>query len=215
MRINSLNENARLFAVSKNLTGDQKTAFAAFFADEVAQLNAHNVKIQGAVDASSTKPLVLSIFTDFRIYAIVIPQVRLEKRIYELQNHATTLATVTFPKIQLAIDAAKAEGMDVAMWQANLDAAKLVVASDTAKLPVLLMQIASLKPSDYGTTSRSTILSVNTGVRAVARDFEYLRTKVKRPTVMRRLANGMMMTTVIASSSASSSVWVSILFRSS
>jgi hypothetical protein len=188
-RVNSLNENARIFAASKNLTGDQKTAFAAYFADQIAQLNALNVKIQAGADASSTKPLVASIFTDFRIYGIVIPQVRLEKRIYELQNHSTKLTSDTFPKIQAAIDAAKAQGKDVISWQKSFDDAKVVVASDTAKLPVLLMQIAALKPVNYGTTSRSAIISVNNEVRMIARDFESIRIKMRRPVVMKYFEN--------------------------
>lgn len=180
MRVNSLNDNAKAVAASKNLTDPQKQAFAAFFSDEVTKLNALNTGIQAGADATSTKALVTSIFTDFRIYAIVLPQVRLEKRIYELQNHATKLADV-FVKVQAAIDEAKVKGKDTTTWQKNLDDAKALVATDNTKLASLLTQIGSLKASDYGTSSKATIIAVNAGVKAVAQDFESLRLKVKHP----------------------------------
>ena len=186
-RVNSLNANAQAVAASKNLTANQKTAFAAFFVDEIGKINLRGQAIASSTDATSTKALVTGIFVDFRIYAIVIPQIRLEKRIYELQNHALKLTTDTFVKIQTAIDTQKAAGKDVTVWQKNLDDAKTLVASDTPKLSSLLIQIGSLKPSDYGTTSKTTIESVNIGVRAVARDFQSINWKIKRPTALRRL----------------------------
>jgi cell pole-organizing protein PopZ len=128
--------------------------------------------------------LTSSIFTDFRIYGVVLPQVRLEKRIYELQNHAASLTEV-FAKVQLAIDAQKAKGKDVSVWQANLDATKTLVVKDTEKLSSLFTQISALKPSDYGTTSKATIESVNIGVKAVAKDFQSIRSKIRRPEILK------------------------------
>lgn len=197
-RVDSLNSNAVAIANTKGLTAEQKAAFATFISGKVTELNTLNTKIQAGVDASSTKQLVSSVFTDFRIYAIVIPQIRLEKRIYELQVHATKLGD-TFTKIQTAINTAKTNGKDVTVWQKSLDDAKTLVASDTAKLPSLLLQISALKPSDYGTTSKATIEAVNLGVKGVARDFESIRLKVKRPAVMRHIM-------INASSTASTTI---------
>lgn len=184
-RINSLNANAAVVAASKNLTTEQKAAFAAFFSGKVTELTALSAKISAGVDASSTRPLVTSIFTDFRIYAIVLPQVRLEKRIYELQNHVTKL-TETFTKVQAKIDEQKTKGKDVTTWQKNLDDAKTLVAADVQKLTTLFTQISALKPSDYGTSSKATIQTVNVGVRAVAKDFNSIHMKVRRPEILKR-----------------------------
>ena len=182
-RVNSLNANAQVIAGSKHLTIEQKAAFAAFFSGKVTELTTLGTTIASGTDASTTKPLVTSIFTNFRIYAIVLPQVRLEKRIYELQNHVTKL-TETFVKVQTKIDEQKAKGRDVTVWQKSLDDAKTLVTTDTQKLTTLFTQISALKPSDYGTSSKATIESVNKGVKEVAKDFNSIGRKVRRPEML-------------------------------
>lgn len=185
-RINSLNANAQAVAASKGLTVEQKAAFATFFSGKIAELTALGVKIAQGADATTTKPLVNSIFTDFRIYAIVLPQVRLEKRIYELQNHVVKL-TETFTKVQTKIDEQKAKGKDVTVWQKGLDDAKTLVTTDTQKLSTLFTQISALKPSDYGTSSKAVIDSVNKGVKEVAKDFNSIGRKVRRPEILHKV----------------------------
>lgn len=185
-RVKSLNENAQIIAASKTLSSEQKAVFAAFFSSKVADLNALNTKIQAGTEASSTKVLVSSIFTDFRIYGVLLPQLRIQKRIYDLQNHSAKLSE-TFAKVQIRIDEFKAKGKDVTVWQKNLDDAKTLVATDTAKLPVLLVKINDVKPSDYGTTSKTVIESVNKDVRSIAKDFQSINGKVKRPEFLRAM----------------------------
>ncbi len=187
-RVNSLNQNAVAVANAKGLTADQKTAYAMFFTGKIGELNALGVQIASSTDASSTKALVSSIFTDFRIYAVVLPQVRLQKRIYELQNHTVKLSE-TFAKIQVKIDEEKAKGKDVSVWQKNLDDAKMIVATDTAKLSSLMTQINALKPSDYPTTSKSVIEATNSGIKSVAKDLNTLGKKVRRPILKKIITN--------------------------
>lgn len=186
-RVNSLNTNANLIAKSKALTADQKSAFAAFFSSKIVELNTLRVKIASSTDATSTKPLISSIFTDFRVYGILIPQLRLEKRLYELQNHAAKLTTDTFVKVQTRIDEFKLKGKDVTVWQKSLDDAKTLVASDTQQLSALLIQINAMQPVNYGTSSKATIESINKSIRNIAKDFQSINKKVKRPEILRAL----------------------------
>lgn len=183
-RINFLKANSKPIANSNALTADQKTVFATFFSGKITELTTLGSTISSSTDATTTKSLISSIFTDFRIYGVLVPQIRLQKRIYELQNHTTKL-TETFTKIQTRIDEFKAKSKDVTVWQKNLDEAKVLVTTDTQKLSALLTQISALKPSDYGTTSKMTIEAVNKGVREVARDFQSINKKVKRPEFLR------------------------------
>lgn len=184
-RVHSLTSNASSVSESK-LTAEQKLVFATFFSGKVADLTALGAKIAAGTDASSTKLLVASIFTDFRIYGIVIPQIRLEKRIYDLQNHIAKL-TATFTSVQAKIDEQKAKGKDVTAWQKGLDGAKLLVTTDSVKLPALLSQISALKPADYGTTSKATIVSVNTGVRMIAKDLQSINRMMRRPQILHKM----------------------------
>lgn len=179
-RINALNQNAKEVAKAKSLTVEQKMAFAAFFGGKMTDLDMLGTKIAHETDASSTKVLVESIFTDYRIMGVVIPQIRLQKRIYEVQNHLTKLPD-TFTKIQVKIDEQKAKGKDVSSWQKGLDDAKLLIATDTERLSVLMTQVNSMKPADYGTSSKSTIEAVNKEVKRIAKDANSIVSKVRKP----------------------------------
>lgn len=178
-RVNSLTSNKNSIEKSK-LTVEQKTVLSTVITTNINGLTTLGTSIASSTDATSTKVLVNKIFTDFRIYAIVIPQLRLEKRIYDLQNHIPKL-NETFTKIQTKIDDQKAKGKDVTVWQKSLDDAKTFVATDTAKLSSLFTQISALKPSDYGTTSKATIESVNAGVKLVAKDFASISKVARAP----------------------------------
>jgi hypothetical protein len=169
-RVGSLNTTGATLSSSKTLSLEQKAVFSTAIASQVAGLTTLGTSISSGTDASSTKALVASIFSTFRIYAVVMPQIRLEKRINDLQNHAAKLADV-FTKIQTNIDAQKAKGKDVTTWQAALDNAKALVVTDTTKLAALFTQISAMKPADYPTTSKTTIDAVNVGIKAVAKDF--------------------------------------------
>jgi hypothetical protein len=185
-RVYALEENAKAVAKSNGLTAEQKTAFAAYFTQKQGEMTSLGAKIAQGTDASSTKSLVVSIMTDYRIFAIVLPQVRLEKRIYEVHNHAIKL-NETFAKVQLVIDSQKGKGKDVTSWQKNLDEAKLTVASDTEKLAVLFTKIDALKPLDYGTTSQAVILDVNSGIKNIAKDFQAINAKIRKPSTLKAL----------------------------
>lgn len=179
-RVNSLNSNAKAIADSKYLTAEQKAAFASFFTGKISDLNTLNAKIASSTDATSTKALVSSIFTDYRIYGVLIPQLRLEKRLYELQAHATKLTDV-FAKVQTRIDGFKAKGKDVTVWQKNLDDTKALVAADVTKSQDLLVKINALHASDYGTTSKAVIESVNKDTKAIARDLQSVNRRIMKP----------------------------------
>lgn len=185
-RVTSLNQNAKAVADSKQLTAEQKVAFAAFFSGKIAELTTLGGKIASSTDATSTKVLVQSITTDFRIYAVVLPQVRIQKRIYEMQNHIAKLSE-TFTKIQSRIDQEKAAGKDVTVWQKSLDDAKILVATDTEKLSALMVQISAMKPSDYQATSTATIKTVNKGIQMIAKDINSIGKKVRKPSGMKRM----------------------------
>lgn len=200
-RINSLNANAQPIANSKALTAKQKAAFASFFTTKINDLNAVGAKIASSTDATTTRSLVSSIFTDFRIYGVLLPQLRIEKRLYELQNHAGKV-TESFVKVQARIDEFKAKGKDVTVWQKNLDESKTLVATDTQKLSNLLTKINALQPSDYGTTSKATIESVNKDMRLIARDFQSLNRKVKRPEFLRTIKDFKIATSTQATTTA-------------
>jgi hypothetical protein len=181
-RINALSSNGKAIDGSK-LSVEQKAAINGVITTNKNGLTTLGASIASSTDATSTKVLIDKIYSDFRIYAIVIPQIRLEKRINELQNHIPKLND-TFAKIQAKIDAQKAKGKDVTVWQKSLDDAKALVVTDTTKLAGLYTQVSALKPADYGTSSKATIDAVNTGIKSVAKDFSSIAKTARAPRVL-------------------------------
>jgi cytochrome b involved in lipid metabolism len=183
-RINSLESNRVAINANKSLTTDQKTALTTILNTNITGLTALKATVASSTDATSTKSIINAIYTDFRIYGIVIPQVRLEKRIFDLQNHSTKLSD-TFLKVQNKINEYKGKGKDVTVWQKSLDDAKLLVANDMNTLVVLLGKVGALKPSDYGTTSKMVIGDANTTIKKVAQDFNTVARTLNKSKILK------------------------------
>lgn len=197
-RISDLQSNDK--AIIKSQLGvDQKAALSSIIGTNVSGLTALKATIGTSTDATSTKALIDSIYTKFRIYGVVIPQIRLEKRIYDLQNHVTKLSD-SFVKVQARIDEYKGKGKDVTVWQKNLEDAKLLVATDVGKLATLMAQAQSLKPSDYGTSTKATIEAINVGIKAVAKNFNGIQKIINKPKTLKDVS--------VTSSPLTASEWV-------
>ena len=209
-RLNSLNTNKQIIEGSKSLTAEQKTALITLITNNSTGLTALGVSIAAGTEASSTKALVASVYTNFRIYGIVIPQIRLQKRIYDLQNHSTKLSE-TFLKVQTKIDEYKGKGKDVSVWQKNLDDSKILVANNMNTLANLLTTVAALKPVNYGTSSKATIESANATLKVVLKDFNSIKKNLHKPNVLKNTPGkvGGNSTTTPTVLSGTSWVWVS------
>lgn len=184
-RIKSLESNSDAIAKNKKLTSEQKNVLITTLQSEITKLTALSVSVASSTSATTTKILIDSVFSDYRIYGIVIPKVRLEVRIYQLKNHAVTLSE-TFSKLQAKIDEQKAKGNDVTSWQKGLDEAKVLVAQDMFKLDELLKKTATLTPASYGTTSKAVIESVGSDIKIITKDFNTIVSKVRAPAKMKK-----------------------------
>ena len=182
-RLNSLNANRQAIDANKSLTIDQKAALMTLITNNITGLTALRMSISVGTDITSVKNLVASIYTNFRIYGIVIPQIRLEKRIYDLQNYSIKLSD-TFIKVQAKIDEHRGKGKDVTVWQKNLDDSKVLVANDMNTLTNLLTTVVALKPIAYGTTSKATIELVNNTLKSVLKDFNSIKKNLHRPALL-------------------------------
>lgn len=179
-RVSSLNDNAEVINENKKLSDEQKTALNTIISTNITGLTALGNSIASSSDPAATKTLVKSIYTDFRIFAIVIPKVRIEKRIYDLQNHAQNLSDL-FVQTQTKIDAAKAEGKNVDAWQANLDNAKIRVATDLTLLTSVFTKIDELSPANYNVTHKTVITQANATLKSIVTDFNYVTKSVRQP----------------------------------
>lgn len=197
-RINSLNATAKAVTTNKVLTDEQKNTLIAIATKNISALTVLGTTIASSTDATSTKVLVGSIYTSFRIYGIVIPQIRLEKRVYELQNHSVRLSDI-FLKVQTKINDYKGKGKDVIVWQKNLDDAKLLVANDMNTLANVAVKVKALTPTDYGTTSKMVFSVAAIDLKNVAKDFNSIAKTLNKPKKL-KASSGTSTSTVSATS---------------
>lgn len=155
--------NARVFSLTalrnkiqlnKNLTTEQKATLVADIDGNVTKLNALAAEIKNwSGDAAGLKAKVQSIYTDYRVFAVLIPKIGLQTTLFVQSNHAAKLDEA-FAKVQDKITAAGAKGIDITKWQAALDAAKAKKIDITTKITTITGLVNGLKPADYPDTSK-------------------------------------------------------------
>ena len=169
-RITSLNSLKTKIQNNKNLTDTQKSALSAQIDGRVAALNALAGQIKAATTVDSVRQLDQSIYTGYRIYAIVIPQINRSITLDTLTAHLNTLNTTAFAKVQARIDAAKAKNKNVTNWQNNLNAAKGMVAGVQSKIDTAMQKVSALQPSDYPANSKTIFADVKTSITSIRKD---------------------------------------------
>lgn len=211
-RIATLNSTKKIFDDNKSLTPEQKASLSATITTNVAGLTSLRSTLATSTSATSSRILVKSIYTDFRIYGIVIPQVRLEKRVYDLMNHSQKLSD-RFLLAQDKINKAKEKGYDVTQWQKSLDEAKISVATDMNTLVQLRTQVKALTPADYGTSSKATIESVNQSIRSISKNFNSIAKTLRRPAYMSKSGTATSTRTIVATTTAVTSTTTTPVIR--
>jgi len=162
-RVNELNKLESKITKTKNIDASS-TDLISKIETQKNGLTALGVSIQAGTEASSTKVLVKSIFTNYRIFALFIPQIHFLRAIDTLKNHIANL-TERFIKVQANIDVAKTKGQNVAVRQASLDSAKAVLAGVSVSLVDLKIKAEGLKPASYPVTSKTVFAELKTGIK--------------------------------------------------
>lgn len=162
------------------LTDTQKSSLVATIDGRITSLNALAEQLPQTKTVEEARKLVESIYSGYRIYAIVIPQIDRMMKFDELTNYVTKLNLVTFAEVQKRIDADKARGKEVTNWQNNLNAAKDMVPMIQTKIDMLRAKVAGLQPADYPTSSKTIFADIKTGIASVRQDISTLRQKLVR-----------------------------------
>ena len=186
-RIAALNEVAKAIAGMKNLSVTQKASFTAEITTLTSELNGLQAKIQA--DASSTpvgtrgalaSSSVLrqdyqSITKDYRIYALVIPQVR----ILAAADRATTIIssyTTLSAKLQSRLATASAAGKNVSSQQAALVDLNSKIADATTQVAAAISAVSNLVPDNGNTaiagTNEKAIKTGQAAITAAEKDIQ-------------------------------------------
>lgn len=166
---------------ASKITTTQKQALVDSIDAEVTNLNSLLANIKSSTSTASAKSLDNSVYTDYRVLAVFIPQEKILSSAYTLENHLTKLDDV-FTKAQARIDTKKTSGKDVTILQQNLDSAKALEATISSNLNDVVSKANSMKPADYPVVSKATIKALNQSLKTVTADFKKINSILKSKT---------------------------------
>lgn len=177
-RILALNKAKTKIAAQKNLSVSQKAALTAELETSVAAMQKITTAIKAdTMDAVALKAQIKAIYSDYRIFAVVLPRVNYETAFDVQTTHSANLAT-SFAKFQTRIDAAKLAGIDVVAVQSALDVikAKNVVLAQT--ITTNRAAVAAIGAADYPTKSKQAFVDARAQVKANTQSFKNINNQI-------------------------------------
>jgi len=148
LRLTNLTKLKTTVADAKHMTAADKTSLTNEITTEITGLTALQTQLKGETTVTAALTDVQSIFTEFRVYALIDPKVRLMKVADDQQTIEATLASLA-GKLQTRITKDKTAGKDVAAMQTTLDSMNSEIASTKAMSVDAETKVIALQPSDY------------------------------------------------------------------
>lgn len=147
-RITTLNTLTNKITAATKLTAADKASIAAQVSTEITSLTALKTKLAADTTLADAKADAQSIYTDYRVYALIVPKVRLVKTADDQQVVEVKL-TALAAKLQTRLTSAKAAGKDTTSLQAQLDDLNAKVSAAQAISASIESKVIALQPSDY------------------------------------------------------------------
>jgi len=147
-RLTALDTRQHELANAKHLTSDHLAALDANIDQTRSGLTALKAQIQAETDMTKLRSECESIWTGYRVFALVLPRTRLVA-VADAEGFVAGRLTDVSTRLQQAVDNAKAQGKDVTKAQADLDAMKAKIASGQASAAGVADSILSLTPADW------------------------------------------------------------------
>ena len=181
-RITALNEmTAKVQAMAK-VSGDTKGSVAALVSSEIANLTALKSKIEAETDLTALKTDVKSITGSYRIFALVIPQGRVEVAADKIVDVASSLMALS-GKLQARIETAKSAGRDVADVSAKLADLNTKVADANTQASAAASAVATLAPDNGNATkaeaNAETLKESRAKIKIALKDIDDARSDAK------------------------------------
>lgn len=155
-RLTSLNNLSTKINGMTKLSSSDKASLTSEVNSTISGLNSLKTKLDGETTLTAAKADAQSIFTEYRVYAVVLPKVNLVRVADDelvTESKLTALAT----KLQTSINTAKTKGKDVTTLQNDLDDLNSKVSAAQAISNSVEAKVLAVQPSDYN--SDHTVLS--------------------------------------------------------
>ena len=149
-RLTSLNTLTSAINATTKLSSSDQSALASEVSTEISGLTALKTKLDGDTDITVVRADIQSIFADYRVYALILPKVRILIAADRLSIADTTLTNLA-TKIAAQITADQAAGKNVASLSTQLTQMQASIASATSIYSNVHDSTINLQPSDYNT----------------------------------------------------------------
>jgi hypothetical protein len=183
-RINNLNTSLTGLAASTKLSAGDKTALTAEVQAELTGLIALKSKLASDTTLAECVTDVQNIFNDYRVYALLLPKIRMitvTDRFTAVEAELTTLQ----PLLQTAIDTQNAAGKSTTAMQATLDDLHTKTAAAGALTSIVDAPLIALQPTDYDSnhavleTYRTSLGTALADIQAASSDAKTLAAELK------------------------------------
>jgi len=155
-RLTKLNGLSTKISAATKLSAADKAALTTQVTTEISGLTTLKTTLNAETTLAGAKADVLSIVSDYRVYALIVPKVYLIKVADDQQVNEAKIAAI-LPKIQTALTTAKNNGKNVADLQLKLSDATAKQQAAEAISVSIQTKVITLQPTDYN--SDHTILS--------------------------------------------------------
>jgi biopolymer transport protein ExbD len=155
-RLASLANLASVITAAKHITSGDKTSLTNELNTEVTGLTQLRAKLDAETTVAAAGTDAQSIFSEYRVYALVLPKVWLVRLADQQQDVEAKLVALA-KKLQTRIDSEKAKGKDTASLQSMLDDLNAKVGVSQPISTAVEQKVLPLLPSDWN--SDHTILS--------------------------------------------------------
>jgi uncharacterized protein YlxW (UPF0749 family) len=147
-RLDSLNSLSSKISGTTKLTASDKTYLTNEVATEITGLTSLKTQLDADTTVTTARTDAMSIFSEYRVYALVLPKVWLVKTADDQQVTEAKLSTLA-TKLQAQITADQTAGKDVSSLQTTLTAMTTLISSAQTISSGMESSVLPLQPSDY------------------------------------------------------------------
>jgi len=180
-RVNTLNKLLSKIQDDKKLSDTEKSSLTSEVQSQISGLNTLKTKIDADTDVTTARADEKQIITNYYVYAVFEPKVRLLVIINNLQTVTTNIQALV-PQLQNLINTYKSQGKDVTQLQTLLDdiSSQLQTINTTLSKDSSSVQDVSVSSKDTAKTTFTQVRQdlaqiVRTGFAKIKSDFAQMR----------------------------------------
>lgn len=177
-RLASLNSALAKISTAKKLPESDKANFSAQIQAATSKLNALRAKIDADTDLAILRTDAKSIFNDFRVYAVFLPQIHLLAAADTMEVTADNLTTLA-GKLQVRLQAAQSKGKDVSQLQTLLTDTQAKIADAKTQYSAVINEVIFLTPTSYP-GSNATLKDARAKIKVGTQDLRAARQDAKQ-----------------------------------